>query len=267
MSDYTAMNDWRDYLAHHGVLGQKWGVQNGPPYPLGASDHSVSEKKAGWKRSLSGGADGKVKKKRGPIGIIKQKIDERNAAKGKYWSDKDEREKRHKVEGIIDEMVEYGSCDHSNFKNDDYWKEVKADLQKRKNSLSKEEKELLSGMAWAEKGQDEYNAWREEKKRKREKESFFNRFGEYPVEDKHRNVSDQPSKKPNGWITFSKEQQERELSNAKTKGQWSIDFLEAIQNKEIMYKNDNSAMLREYKKYLQDPEDYWKNKRNKLAEP
>lgn len=39
-------------LYHHGILGQKWGVRNGPPYPLGASDHSASEKRAGWKKSL-----------------------------------------------------------------------------------------------------------------------------------------------------------------------------------------------------------------------
>lgn len=43
------------YLSHHGILGQKWGKKNGPPYPLGSGDHSASEKKAGWKKSLGGG--------------------------------------------------------------------------------------------------------------------------------------------------------------------------------------------------------------------
>lgn len=39
-------------LSHHGILGQKWGKRNGPPYPLDDSDHSSSEKKAGWRNSL-----------------------------------------------------------------------------------------------------------------------------------------------------------------------------------------------------------------------
>lgn len=39
-------------LYHHGVLGQQWGVRNGPPYPLDSGDHSASEKRAGWKKSL-----------------------------------------------------------------------------------------------------------------------------------------------------------------------------------------------------------------------
>lgn len=40
-------------LCRHGILGQKWGKRNGPPYPLGSSKHSASEKKAGWQKSLS----------------------------------------------------------------------------------------------------------------------------------------------------------------------------------------------------------------------
>lgn len=46
-------NDYRYYsLAHHGILGQKWGRKQGPPYPLDASDHSAAEKKAGYTKSL-----------------------------------------------------------------------------------------------------------------------------------------------------------------------------------------------------------------------
>ena len=33
-------------LSHHGILNQKWGVRNGPPYPLGGGDYSAAEKKA-----------------------------------------------------------------------------------------------------------------------------------------------------------------------------------------------------------------------------
>lgn len=58
-----SQNDYRFYeLYHHGILGQKYGVRNGPPYPLKPSDHSSAEKKAGWRKSLDSGSSNKKDK-------------------------------------------------------------------------------------------------------------------------------------------------------------------------------------------------------------
>lgn len=68
-------------LYHHGVAGQKWGKKNGPPYPLAASVHSASEKKAGWRKSLnSGGASAKRtksarSKNKSVVDALKRKFD------------------------------------------------------------------------------------------------------------------------------------------------------------------------------------------------
>lgn len=52
------MNEiYKNYLEHHGILGQKWGRKNGPPYPLSAGAHSAAEKKAGWRKSLDKSGD------------------------------------------------------------------------------------------------------------------------------------------------------------------------------------------------------------------
>ena len=34
-----------DFLMHHGIKGQKWGVENGPPYPLNKKEYSALEKR------------------------------------------------------------------------------------------------------------------------------------------------------------------------------------------------------------------------------
>lgn len=44
-SDYE-----KGYIMHHGILGQKWGKRNGPPYPLSGGRYSKAEKKAIYKQ-------------------------------------------------------------------------------------------------------------------------------------------------------------------------------------------------------------------------
>ncbi len=52
LEDFNA----EEYLAHHGILGMKHGIKNGPPYPLGSGDHSSSEKKAATQAGISVGS-------------------------------------------------------------------------------------------------------------------------------------------------------------------------------------------------------------------
>ena len=58
----------------------------------------------------------------------------------------------------------------------------------------------------------------------------------------------------------------RRLQNAKTRDQWDLGFLEAVQNEPWAgndfdgEKYNQTKMLQEYKKYLEDPEAYWKNR-------
>ena len=76
------MEKWREDLYHHGIRGQKWGVRNGPPYPLRPGAHSRSEEKAGWKKSLIGNGKESTKVKR-----LKTPTDNVGAVKSKGLTD------------------------------------------------------------------------------------------------------------------------------------------------------------------------------------
>ena len=61
MGDFVAFSEdiesGMEFLEHHGILGQRWGKLNGPPYPLGLGKHSGSEKKAAAEAGVKVGSD------------------------------------------------------------------------------------------------------------------------------------------------------------------------------------------------------------------
>ena len=56
------------YLAHHGIKGQKWGVKNGPPYPLDRTAHDYV---------VTGGSLSKEEKRQQRIDKVKSDLDKR----------------------------------------------------------------------------------------------------------------------------------------------------------------------------------------------
>lgn len=51
---YVAINK-EPYFKHHGILGQKWGKKNGPPYPLDYSKLSAAERAQDKQRAIAEG--------------------------------------------------------------------------------------------------------------------------------------------------------------------------------------------------------------------
>ena len=99
-------------LYHHGILGQRWGKKNGPPYPIAAGAHSASEKKAGWKKSLN--SSNVYDRRAGKHGIKMLKYYDKHQDYGikgdekksdKYW----EKSKKHREKMFSNKAKSYQS--------------------------------------------------------------------------------------------------------------------------------------------------------------
>lgn len=89
--NYRALDDL--YIAHHGILGMSWGKKNGPPYPLGAGDHSKAEKSAAEKAGV------KVGKSSGK-GSIENVEPKKNIIEKAVDAYKDNKKKKQRAENL-----------------------------------------------------------------------------------------------------------------------------------------------------------------------
>lgn len=76
---YKSENRYNASLAHHGIKGMHWGKRNGPPYPLGYSEHTAEQKQKNPKALIDGNENTNPKKSKSKNqNGIKKKSDTRD---------------------------------------------------------------------------------------------------------------------------------------------------------------------------------------------
>ena len=291
MWTFTTYNE----LYHHGILGMRWGKKNGPPYPLGVSDHSASEKKAGWKKSLnSGSSDSDYKKKKKNTNKIADAVinGEKDGSVKKKTNDT--RSERKKIEDEYEADCT-AVLETRNQKAYSRIKELSKSDPEAKRVLDTKDDYLLeryikkSDDIKLDRIQEDYaeymelnKMWRDDQlakiknaelttAEKNEYLSKWNDAGYGPkdmVDDRLGITYEDVDKYFNNKENQSSNIQER-LTTAKNKDLWDLDFLEYTQNKHWAGANETGTanknkMLAEYQEYLENPDKYVSNRRNRM---
>ena len=130
-----------DEMAHHGIIGQKWGVLHGPPYPL---DQSVSNrvsagKRAPTKRSSGSDSDGGRRSSKPGSGGSSRKSSGSTGSKRSESSPKSSRKSSGSTEAKKSTTSKKAS-DASSKKPQDSTKSKRIDASKSKRTGEKDEK-------------------------------------------------------------------------------------------------------------------------------
>ena len=274
-------------LYHHGVTGMKWGKRNGPPYPSNAKGKaSLAKQKKASNRVSSGDTEGKAEPR-------SQKLDSKS--KEDYKMHKEYNKQRaHKAvrRDVAVSMLGAGAVGTiaggpiagvasmlaTGLATTAFSSAVNAGRNAVSNSKYK--KMLLTSQEVknaAEKGEAILN--NSNQKMSTSKEQYMktrNSFATDEHKDKWEHYMDlaNDSSKTKAQRTKAAEYAQKIVDvdkrnkNYKSpyKEQYSVTFLEAIQNKEILELNDTKSIDAEYAKYKQNPEKYFTEDVKKLKD-
>jgi hypothetical protein len=224
-------------LYHHGILGQKWGKRNGPPYPLNASAHSSAENKAGWKKSLkSSGGSGEI-----------------NGSRFK--------KRNRKQQKVYDANVRYLESQKKLSNNNLNIEKKKRGIQTDDNrSIEDIRKENIKLINDSHESQNILNKYKKIELNENDVNSLNDLKSLYESNKKKNNKE---------FDYFEKNDAKIALERAKKEDKYDIEFLEALQNKRILdddSQENRKKLLKEYESYLKDPIDYLKNQVNDLED-
>ena len=146
MKDYVSIAPiYGDYLAHHGIKGQKWGKMNGPPYPLGYESHSRKEKKENRFSKNGQYIDGNKRRDNTPIEKnVPSKIDKKESKDRKDFNKND---KVNSKATFLLEKKEHDDINREILKKNPNAAVVNPDLVHKDNFFKRNKKALIIGGA------------------------------------------------------------------------------------------------------------------------
>lgn len=273
------------YLIHHGIVGQQWGVQNGPPYPLKDGDHSAAEKRAMKKEdkkklkaayekaAYSSAASNELKRRnarddriarRGSHSMSDWHAIEANAARNRSIEKAADKQAAKDADELLklteSFMFKYGSVPIKDF-GIDYTKGGKLDLTDKQEARilnSKTTKGLMMGQLIAGPlGALVGGAIGAKKDADRLTEFERSLDSKVPKESK-KTDEDKLVKLKSSELERIEERQIYNTNPGSTKT-YNLNFMETIQNDPILSKGSDKALDKEYSKFKKDPDSYMQN--------